>query len=100
MLGKFKGGTDWILPLAAHCVVHAAFTFVIVFIFSDPYMAFLLAALDFNVHFAVDRIKASPKLLGRFKPDKPYFWWSLGFDQMAHHMTHYFIIWQLVEGLA
>lgn len=26
-----------------------------------------------------------------------YFWWALGLDQMAHHMTHYIIIWQLVR---
>lgn len=26
-----------------------------------------------------------------------YFWWALGADQMAHHLTHYFIIWQLVR---
>jgi hypothetical protein len=25
-----------------------------------------------------------------------YFWWSLGLDQMVHHLTHYFIIYMLV----
>lgn len=25
------------------------------------------------------------------------FWWALGFDQMVHHLTHYFIIWVLVS---
>lgn len=32
----------------------------------------------------------------RFKGNK-FFWWLLGLDQMAHHLTHYFIIWQLVR---
>ena len=27
-----------------------------------------------------------------------YFWWSLGFDQMVHHLTHYYIIYRLVNG--
>jgi hypothetical protein len=26
-----------------------------------------------------------------------YFWWLLGLDQMAHHLTHYFIIWKLIN---
>jgi uncharacterized protein DUF3307 len=26
-----------------------------------------------------------------------YFWWALGADQFAHHITHYFIIWRLLS---
>lgn len=26
-----------------------------------------------------------------------FFWWALGIDQMAHHLTHYFIIWALLN---
>lgn len=25
-----------------------------------------------------------------------YFWWSLGLDQMVHHLTHYLLIWMLL----
>lgn len=25
-----------------------------------------------------------------------YFWWSIGADQFAHHLTHYFLIWCLL----
>lgn len=97
MLGKFKGGTEWILPLLAHASVHAAFTFVISFIFVQKLStAFCLSVLDLVIHFLMDRIKASPNLLGRFKPDSKYFWWALGFDQMVHHLTHYFIIIYLI----
>lgn len=82
----------------------------------------------------MDRIKAGPKYLGRYKTvnkyqldaylqmedliktryaddedmplmlaelnkerdaalkETPYFWWSLGLDQMVHHLTHYLIV--------
>ncbi len=133
MLGKFKKYPDWILPLLAHAGVHGVATFVIAMLF-NPKIAFLVSSLDFAVHFIVDRIKASPSLLGRFKAlsgkeyvelqqkqatyslyndqsvvshlleqDKKtlrsnvYFWWALGGDQMAHHLTHYFVIYMLLN---
>ena len=68
MLGKFKGGWDWVLPLAAHCGVHMAMTFVIgMFFAKDIVTAIGLSLFDFTIHFTMDRIKASPNLLGRFK---------------------------------
>ena len=99
MLGKLNK-TNWILPLTAHASVHALFTFTIAFVALDSLsylpdtvlFSVLLALFDFTIHFTVDRIKASPNLLGRFSPDKPYFWWALGWDQMMHHLTHYIII--------
>lgn len=67
MLAKFKD-KDWAMPLAAHAGVHAGFTLLIVGIVSqNPLLTLGCAALDFSIHFTVDRIKASPKLLGRFK---------------------------------
>ena len=67
MLGKFKGGNEWILPLAAHAGVHGVATFLIALCFK-PKSAFLIALFDMVVHFTMDRIKASPNMLGRFKP--------------------------------
>lgn len=89
MLGKFKGGTAWILPLTAHVAVHGAFTLVIASVFlAGDWASFCgqrltcifwvamsmtirgagkAALLDMSVHFVMDRIKASPNLLGRFK---------------------------------
>lgn len=67
MLGKFKK-EGWIKPLAAHVAVHAGFTFFVVAVASsNALLALGLAALDAILHFTMDRIKASPKLLGRFK---------------------------------
>jgi len=67
MLGKFKDH-GWVLPLAAHCAVHGWFTFAIAMAFGmKPLQCLGLAAFDFVVHFTMDRIKASPKLMGRWK---------------------------------
>lgn len=122
MLGKFKSGNGWILPLAAHCSVHALFTLVIC-LFFDVKKALIFAAFDFIIHFIMDRIKASPKLLGQFHAlsrmefifitemrkqgvtdfkqwricHNKIFWMSLGFDQMVHHLTHYFIIYKILN---
>jgi hypothetical protein len=112
MLGKFKTGTAWIKPLATHALVHAAFTFYVCGLYlwlshsitgvHQLKIAGALALLDFVVHFTVDRIKASPHMLGKFKPGNKFFWWSLGADQTAHHLCHYTIIYLLLRqiGLA
>lgn len=125
MLGKFKPGWDFLLPLSAHCGVHAGFTLLIVLRTNPSY--WWLAIVDFVVHFIMDRIKASPKYLGRYKAlsanemipiiqkaqvgvisddDKKLvrnnglFWWSLGLDQMVHNLTHLFIIFMLVKDMS
>lgn len=121
MLGKFLPYPRFILPLTAHALVHAVFTFLIAVWIVSPTAAVVLGLIDGAVHFAVDRVKASPELGGRFEaltkstyadlmakqmPEEDrqkvlksntYFWWALGLDQMAHHLTHYAIIAYLVS---
>jgi len=100
MLGKFKEH-GWGQPLTAHVSVHAVFTFIICLSFGVSLLySVALAALDFVVHFVVDRIKASPNLLGRWKPTEKQFWWALGVDQMMHHLTHYVIIFAILSHLS
>jgi hypothetical protein len=109
MLGKFKA-EGWVLPLLAHCSVHSVFTLCIVLYFAPAF--WWVALLDFLFHFTMDRIKASPHFLGRFKTlsanefataskqslrYNTFFWWSLGFDQMFHHLTHYLLIWIILS---
>lgn len=141
MLGKFKY-EGWALPLLAHVAVHGLFTFIIsfgyiVFKYQNRDVEFMYpgililciipALFDMTIHFIMDRIKASPNLLGRFKAlsanemntllsyiptlgkegvmknfsDKfrsnTLFWHSLGIDQGVHHLTHYAIIYFLVR---
>lgn len=66
MLGKFKKYPDFIMPLLAHAAVHGLATLLIALVFK-PEMALFLAGFDMCWHFGIDRVKASPDLLGRFK---------------------------------
>ena len=92
--GKTRPGAGFLWPLTVHVGIHAFITFIIVMVV-NPALWFL-TFLDFAVHFVMDRIKSDPKLLGRFTDvNKQSFWIPFGFDQMVHHCTHYFIIWQL-----
>jgi hypothetical protein len=92
--GKSRGGFAWLGPLAVHCGVHAALTLVICAVIQPR--LWWLALVDFTIHFAMDRIKASPVLLGRFHdPESRPFWFCLGVDQMVHHLTSIFIVWAL-----
>jgi len=86
----------WIGPLAKHAGDHSTVTFVIAIFFTNIYLAMALALLDFVLHFSMDRVKASPHILGRFKYPEPGYWYSLGGDQAFHHFTHYLIIFIIV----
>ncbi len=99
MLKKTMAGWDFVLPLATHCGVHAFLTLAIVMIV-NPTLWWLII-VDFVTHFIMDRIKSGPRYLGRFNDrDKPGYWNSFGFDQMVHHLTGYYIIWQLVQSVS
>jgi hypothetical protein len=70
MLGKFKPGWAWVGPLLAHVAVHFAGTLVIGYAFLPRAVwgwAWLVAGFDAVVHFCMDRIKASPAWMGRWK---------------------------------
>ena len=98
MLGKFKTGIDWVLPLAAHAGVHTLCTLCILVALNQPVLLIWILPIDFCSHFIIDRVKASPYLLGRWKPNQSTFWTVLGMDQMLHHVVHYFIIYMIVRG--
>lgn len=99
MLGKFKPYPEFIKPLLAHASCHAVFTYCITLVATkDLKAALMLSLIDLVLHFLFDRLKASPNLLGRFKPDQSRFWYALGFDQMLHHLTHYGFIYYIVTN--
>lgn len=92
----------WVWPLFKHANDHAMASALIVstFLYAAEMFPssefFVLTALayifDLTVHFTMDRIKASPHMLGKYKyPEKKYFV-SLAADQAVHHITHYVII--------
>lgn len=97
MLQKSRPGWDFVPPLAIHCGVHTAATLAVV-LYINP-AAWWLAALDFVVHFTMDRIKAGPRYLGRYSDVRgKAFWVSFGLDQMVHHLTHLYIAFYLAFG--
>ncbi len=112
MLQKFKPDWSFFFPLLAHAGLHASLTFAIAYSFSkgNTLVSVQLAVFDLVVHFCMDRIKAGPKYLGRYKAlaaseymsstpkqkiENKLFWISLGVDQKIHHLTHYAIIYVL-----
>lgn len=100
---------EWVPPLILHSTIHVAVSFIILsFTFSQFDSSFIehnaiwpklavVCLLEFIAHFIIDRIKAHPDLGGRFKPDQIYFWWALGFDQLAHYITYAVMIHILIK---
>lgn len=98
MLQKVNEGWSFFVPLAVHCLVHAAMTLLIVFYYAGAKF-WWLAIVDWVAHFVMDRIKAGPKYLGRFRDrDKSSYWNALGFDQMIHHITSFYIVWVIISN--
>lgn len=128
MLKKFLPGWGFLFPLLLHSSMHGVGTLIICLCYNPS--LWWLALVDLVIHFGMDRLKAGPKYLGRFKAlsanefretindmhmigkdnskyeyviwnskrkikHNTYFWWSLGFDALIHHCTHYFIIYCL-----
>jgi hypothetical protein len=76
----------WFPPLLAHVLVHTAATALIFAILAPAYL--WMAAVDFVVHFAIDRAKGLLNQVFDTDPTKTGFWWLLGIDQTLHHLTH------------
>jgi hypothetical protein len=88
--------SGWLLPLLAHVFCHAGLTLAIALAVAPR--LWWLAAVDFGVHFLVDRSKAILGHLGRWTPGDKTFWWLLGFDQYLHQVTNVAIAAVLVVG--
>ncbi|NBN79945.1 DUF3307 domain-containing protein [Microvirga tunisiensis] len=88
-MGK-EGRDHWILPLAAHAGIHAALTALLASAIAPSCL--WLAAVDFVVHFAIDRSKAALVRVTGATPQRAGFWWLLGLDQTLHHLTHFAFI--------
>ena len=81
--------------LLVHGAHHGLFTWLIAVIAGVPVeWSILLGLADMVVHGMIDAVKASPYLFKDHKkpfPDKRYFY-LLGIDQFAHHLTHFGLI--------
>lgn len=87
--------TDGVAPLLAHAAVHALLTFTLGLMLHTlagrPFWPVpVAAAVDFGVHFIVDRVKAHRSR--GVPPSEPRFRRLLGLDQAAHHLTHYALV--------
>lgn len=92
ILGKGQA-RNWEAPLIVHATIHGWLTFLVVTLFTGDWMlGGLCGTLDMGAHALIDRIKASPSLLGRFKDiSQKGFWNAPGADQMAHQFCYLLI---------
>lgn len=68
MLGKFKPGWEFVGPLSAHAAAHGVLTWMIAIgMTHNVALAGALMCFDATVHFFMDRLKAGPKYMGRWK---------------------------------
>jgi hypothetical protein len=70
----------------SHSFHHAVLTFWILFFFTTPNVAFLLATLDFIAHHHIDYIKS--RLSEKITPADRKYWIYLGADQLLHYLTY------------
>lgn len=77
---------DWLVPLGAHVLCHAALTLVIVLAVAPR--LWWLALVDLVVHFAIDRAKTLVAQQGNWQPAQVQFWWLIGVDQLLHQLTN------------
>lgn len=77
-------------PLAAHAGIHAVFTFFLMLMFAPS--LWWIGAVDFVVHGGIDFLKGRIVTKSGWTYASPQFWWAIGTDQEAHHLTHFFYI--------
>ncbi len=74
--------------LLIHSLHHSLLTLLAVVFGFEWSRVVLIAAAEFILHSLIDYLKASEKLLGKFKyPSKPYFIF-LGLDQTLHQLSY------------
>lgn len=101
MLGKFNDKfKDYWYPLYLHASINGCGAFLIsIFISNNDNnikASILIFIIEIILHFIIDRIKASKKLLNRWDIKEKQFWWSLGFDQMLHRICYILYIFMIL----
>lgn len=75
-----------------HAGLHGVGTFICLYIVAQEH-AFLLAFIDFIVHYHIDWAKMNlNKKLGWGPNTHEEFWWLLGLDQLFHSLTYIAIV--------
>ena len=83
---KFK---DYWKPLLNHSFINATGAGLVACIFGCSFVLWLsIILIETILHFGIDRIKTSKKLLGRWTYTEPMYWHALMFDQMLHRICY------------
>lgn len=76
-----------------HSAIHALGTWLVLVFFIGS-TALVYALIDFVVHYHIDWAKVYLNKRYGWRPDNSnQFWILLGFDQLAHHITYFVIIY-------
>jgi len=82
-----------------HALIHGVGTAIVLLFFpsvSLELMAFIMI-LDVVIHYHIDYCKMKIGKIYNLKPDNSEAFWSLlGFDQLLHFLTYYFIVTEIL----
>ncbi|HEY0562769.1 MAG TPA: DUF3307 domain-containing protein [Methylophilus sp.] len=77
----------------AHALVHGIGTWLVLVWFIGQ-QALLYALIDFLLHYHIDWAKLNINKHFDLRADNSnWFWILLGFDQLAHHITYFLIVY-------
>lgn len=77
----------------AHALVHGLGTWLVLVFFIGQ-QALLYALIDMIVHYHIDWAKLNINKHYDLRADNSnWFWILLGFDQLAHHITYFMIVY-------
>lgn len=75
-----------------HAAIHGGGTFIAL-VFWLGTSAWLLAIIDTVIHYHIDWAKMNLSMKFDLKANNSeWFWILLGFDQLLHHLTYFFIV--------
>tara|TARA_B100000683_G_scaffold249593_1_gene263911 strand:+ start:3683 stop:4036 length:354 start_codon:yes stop_codon:yes gene_type:complete len=71
-----------------HALDHGVLTGIVLCFFVSPWYAFLIACLDFVLHFIIDYVKTTFVRRKKIRVNTQKFWIVQGVDQIAHYSCY------------
>lgn len=81
-----------------HAALHGLFTFLILLLATNVWMATWIAIAEFDLHYIIDWAKMNINRIKRLTPNDGAFWDWLMVDQFAHQVCYIGIIWLIFGG--
>lgn len=76
-----------------HAIIHGIGTYIVLSVFQIN-DAWILAVADLLIHYHIDWAKMHiNKTFNLKSTNSEWFWFTLGVDQLLHHLTYFAIIW-------